>query len=369
LPLYIFKHTETPHEALGDIRDLKSILSQQTVDHRTVKLFDISYSTSVLRDSRSPIFSDPDSLPPIRASPLVLEDDESEEQTADIDPKASTNDESEIRLLELLRRARSPNPPLLSTIQLFESSYSYSDAETSRNGGDKDSMTPEAVRNQRRDADTNAFQCLVNIRPGLLNAISTKEELYTILDKELEGESLGLMRRNHSKPKVAPFLRDGSAILRTYQFDVELLSPSPSIPRTICTKILKQSITQNMQEALRPFERLNLLTCIPPLSLVVVASQAGRVALLSLTRPEDRFSINGPVATFRVDHILPTREQEQAGFRPQLPLMGMAVSPLQMDGSCKETALRWRLIMHYYDHTVLSYELSRDGLTDDLIML
>lgn len=27
---------------------------------------------------------------------------------------------------------------------------------------------------------------------------------------------------------------------------------------------------------------------------------------------------------------------------------------------------RWRLIMQYYDHTILSYELSRDGSSDEL---
>ena len=95
-----------------------------------------------------------------------------------------------------------------------------------------------------------------------------------------------------------------------------------------------------------------------------MGSQAGRAALITLTRPEI-FSHYGPVVNFRLDLILPGKKQEDAGLRPYLPLFGLAVAPLQ---AAKERAgpRRWRLILHYYDHTVLSYELSRDEETDNL---
>jgi hypothetical protein len=106
------------------------------------------------------------------------------------------------------------------------------------------------------------------------------------------------------------------------------------------------------------YERLIFPHLIAELSLVIVGSQIGRVCLISLTRPDDSFSRHGPVTMFRVDHILPTYTHEIQGFRPSVPLMGIALSPLQ--GQQKGRKI-WRLIMHYHDHSILSYELSRDG--------
>ena len=106
------------------------------------------------------------------------------------------------------------------------------------------------------------------------------------------------------------------------------------------------------------YERLIFHLLIAELGLVIVGSQVGRVALVSLTRPEDSFSNHGPVTLFRVDHILPTYTDEVKGLRPAVPLMGIAASPLQ--GQQKDRK-RWRLIMHFYDHSILSYEISREG--------
>src|SRR3954447_7416218 len=108
---------------------------------------------------------------------------------------------------------------------------------------------------------------------------------------------------------------------------------------------------------LGPFERLCFVKMISELSLLVIGSQAGRVALITLTRPQIS-SPNGPVVSFRLEKILPRKQEEDKGLRPNLPLFGMAVGPLQV--SRKGSGLkRWRLILHYYDHTVLSYEVSR----------
>lgn len=134
--------------------------------------------------------------------------------------------------------------------------------------------------------------------------------------------------------------------------------------RTICRKVLHQDLPLAIGQQVN-FERLIFPVLIAELGLVIVGSQIGRVALISLTRPEDSFSHNGPVTMFRVDHILPTYTHEIQGFRPAVPLMGIAVSPLQ--GQEMKERKRWRLIMHYYDHSILSYELGRDG--EELLVL
>lgn len=69
--------------------------------------------------------------------------------------------------------------------------------------------------------------------------------------------------------------------------------------------------------------------------------------------------------TFRLDLILPGKKQEDEGMKPNLPLFGLAVGPLQTKKGIGRAG-SWRLVLHYYDHTVLSYELSRDELTNEL---
>jgi hypothetical protein len=82
------------------------------------------------------------------------------------------------------------------------------------------------------------------------------------------------------------------------------------------------------------------------------------VALMTLTRPKIP-SHNGPVTTFRLEGILPGKEEEDEGLGANVPLFGMTVGPLQ-EGKVGSRPRRWRLILHYYDHTILSYEVYRD---------
>jgi hypothetical protein len=185
---------------------------------------------------------------------------------------------------------------------------------------------------------------------------------------------------------------------------MELIPPTEHMPKTICRKIVKQSrpavslmvlkrywcfppinanqLIPQALELLAPFERLSFLKLIPELSLLILGSQSGRAALVTLTRP-DVLSNNGPVVNFRLDLILPRKSEEEEGLRPlSFPLFGLAVAPVQQaketptrrresgtrraSMSEKPSSNRWRLILHYYDHTVLSYELSRDSETSDL---
>jgi len=128
------------------------------------------------------------------------------------------------------------------------------------------------------------------------------------------------------------------------------------------------------QAHLRHFDRLNMLTFIPELSLVVAASQIGRIVLITPLRlfsKDDPFELRGPEVMFRLDMILPL-EAHNAVHRPSVPLSGMAVSPLQTSEVGRterwEGHRRWRLLMHYVDQTVLSYELFRDE-SEHLIVL
>lgn len=119
-----------------------------------------------------------------------------------------------------------------------------------------------------------------------------------------------------------------------------------------------------------PYDRLCYSAQIPELGVFVVASPGGRAAIFGLTQYKgDDEDVYG----FRLDHILPSTRQERelslGGF-PGMRLVGIAVGPIQGmlnapedadigEGPNVSSARRWRLMMMYDDHTVLSYELGR----------
>ena len=109
-----------------------------------------------------------------------------------------------------------------------------------------------------------------------------------------------------------------------------------------------------------------MIVQIPELGVVAIGNQVGRVGILTMTRWEAQKQ-----SGYKIECILPFDSEETKGLRPRRPLMGMAVGPIQG----QETALphesprvgvptprRFRLLMIYCDHTILSYEISRtDG--------
>lgn len=105
--------------------------------------------------------------------------------------------------------------------------------------------------------------------------------------------------------------------------------------------------------------RICMYASIPSLGVVVVATQAGRVGIVSLS--------NLPLAqsfAFKVDPYLPTAAQESGSARPEAHLHGIAVGPMQGTEDMPDDMKRWRLMLTYQDHTVLSYEIWR-SLTDN----
>lgn len=124
---------------------------------------------------------------------------------------------------------------------------------------------------------------------------------------------------------------------------------------------------------LRDFERLNMNVSIPSLGIVILASQKGRVLVLSLTKITPSTTVPPSLADFscqdksvygmKIEAILPFAEQERQNLRSGYPLHGIAASPLQ--GTNGKKGRRWRLLMMYQDHSILSYELSRRNVTGD----
>ena len=160
------------------------------------------------------------------------------------------------------------------------------------------------------------------------------------------------------------------SLLYTSECDITF-SPNPLAPFTIeMHEPLLQKIPLSLTH-ISHFERLNMIIQIPELGIVAIGSQIGRVALLTMSR----MTYTGQRG-LRLDWILPFKSQEDANYRPLQPLLGIAASPIQGHQSAPEPegnlpaieneshrltklTTRYRLLLYYSDHTVMSYELSR----------
>ncbi|KAF1810993.1 hypothetical protein P152DRAFT_515401 [Eremomyces bilateralis CBS 781.70] len=141
-------------------------------------------------------------------------------------------------------------------------------------------------------------------------------------------------------------------------------------------------------------DRMNLHAFIPDLGVICIASGKGRVAVCTLTQM-DVFSSGArlkklresnadaklqaryagwegtkTVYGFRLDHILPFASQEEKCERPEHILIGIAVGPIPGSGWQREPGhtpsglhgngcKRWRLILTWMNHSILSYEIRR----------
>lgn len=179
-----------------------------------------------------------------------------------------------------------------------------------------------------------------------------------------------------------------ASVTNLYLFQPAISSTSAQVHAPVIT--LSEPFEQDLPiryYAIDALDRCNMSAAIPALGIVVIATQKGRCAILSLTQVVTRAPDLQPhgasragvgvtykrVFGYRIDHILPFASQEAAGHRPPAPLHGIAVSPLQKGGGDDggghvgdEGGLgqggageRWRLMLMYQDHTVLSYEIGR----------
>ena len=145
--------------------------------------------------------------------------------------------------------------------------------------------------------------------------------------------------------------------------------------RVLCDSALHQRLPPRLR-GLATFERLNMIHQIPELGVVVIGSAVGRVAVITLTRLKCT-DPNPTLSGFCIDWILPLKSQEDRGVRPEAPLMGLAVSPVQgredtdgfadmesspLGASCqslRSELRKYRIMLIYADHSILSYETSR----------
>ncbi|KAI1142701.1 hypothetical protein F5Y05DRAFT_127699 [Hypoxylon sp. FL0543] len=196
----------------------------------------------------------------------------------------------------------------------------------------------------------------------------------SIRDTSRTGRESRLGRPNSEHSRRETTLEDGSSILRTYEMDVELRSFEEGGMGIMFERVIDQS---RPSHAVLPsmrisHERLANLIHVPELSLVVAGSMCGRVALITLTCPEEK-GLHCKRA-FKVEAILPTKRDEDNQLRPICPLLGVAVGPAPFSGNVElrdkpVSPKRYRIMLHYYDLRILSYEVFRNSRTDPLSII
>lgn len=165
-------------------------------------------------------------------------------------------------------------------------------------------------------------------------------------------------------------LPSGATILRTFGHSIQLTPPTRGLPRTVCTHLIRHPL-RRLPEFLEQPNRLNMCIHLATLHLVVVASQAGDAAILSLTRMESGFSGLGPVVGFRVEHLIPFIKHLPRSNEREI-LLGIAASRVWGAGGVRvggeSGGERWRILMYFADHSVVSYEVWRGGNGDVVII-
>ncbi|GAB0141578.1 hypothetical protein EsHS_00002165 [Epichloe bromicola] len=170
-------------------------------------------------------------------------------------------------------------------------------------------------------------------------------------------------------------------MLRMYEKDIEMRpldkANQKGLPEygILCPYALTMGLSPG--RAMRPHfqatSRLNVVVHIPELFLIVIGSSIGRVVLVTPTRLAHAIEKWPGVLHhgLRLEWVLP-RESDEAVFRTnKRPLHGMAVSPVQDDGVMGRkdekqrgaVPRRYRLMLHYRNHDILTYELSREEQT------
>lgn len=182
------------------------------------------------------------------------------------------------------------------------------------------------------------------------------------------GKEYNKLSTEQSEAEIAR-IGEHTSFFVTNKSDLRLITPSRRFVDLVCQGPTRDTSTNHLS-------RVNMTLHVPELNLVVAACQTGRVALVSLIKYPWALPTASGDRSVRVDKILPTvSEEDERKVRPKVSLFGMAMGPVQEveDGTLRLRSRRspasfspkYRLILHYRDHTILSYLVSRPS-PDDL---
>ncbi|KAG5951065.1 hypothetical protein E4U53_003831 [Claviceps sorghi] len=176
-------------------------------------------------------------------------------------------------------------------------------------------------------------------------------------------------------------------MLRMYEKDLEMRTIEEADQKRLpeygilCPYVLRMGLAPGRASRahFRGTSRLSMVIHIPELFLIIIGSPVGRVILVTPTRLAHPMEKPPGILHhgLRLEWVLP-RQSDEAVFRTnKRPMHGMAASPVQESGVLGEgkgsgasekqqraaMPRRYRLMLHYRNHDILTYELSREEET------
>lgn len=150
------------------------------------------------------------------------------------------------------------------------------------------------------------------VRRCIANLIEEENEQWGN-DPALDDDFPDALIRHPRNPRFFPILHfSGDSItLDPYPLDHGV--------RSLCREPLESIVGDTIFSSC---DRLNMVKYLPELGIVIAASQAGGVAIITLTWQEDIGY------TFRLDWLLPFVNQDRNDGCPTPPIMGIAASPM-----------------------------------------
>lgn len=256
------------------------------------------------------------------------------------------------------------------------------------------------------------YELGLTIVPGMAKVCqtSTAERLRDFVKASaVREQATNVVGQQMRRDRLLSYLAENFSIMKTTTSSVELQSLDPKSASVLCYDVLPhhnhypgQPSPWDLSRTIS--ERISMHHHVPELGLVILGSLAGRVALLSLTRPPARHTFSfrragsPPTTTprargrpsagdgirvrraFRVEAVLPRKRDEDRHLRPWCTLHGIAVSPvpdrradgpglLALPDARAWRPRAWRLILHYIDHTILMYNIARQEDDGDLLII
>lgn len=112
-------------------------------------------------------------------------------------------------------------------------------------------------------------------------------------------------------------------LLHFSETDIRLLEgPFVNHPSVVSGGVLRQQLPRTFW-SLHSYDRFNMVKYLPEAGIVVAATQKGRAAVITLTQVANRNY------ALRINWMIPFASQEDRAERPQVGLLGLAVSPMQ----------------------------------------
>ena len=224
----------------------------------------------------------------------------------------------------------SQDSPQLETLQSpseeelgdFDEHASTDVSDFADTGADEEQTSPDWANVAQANAD-NVFHQDLNTDGGASFGPPKKRPRHSENYKQAYETYMAAkaVRASPGLQPIPPF-----AVIQCSASHIRLINvPKVRTPHFFCASALKQTLPRTIERSpLIHMDRLNMMQYIPELGIVIIATQIGRCAVCTLTKKSDTGTRG-----FRVDWILPTKEQEKNGLRPQAPLLGIAAGPVQ----------------------------------------